>query len=136
MTSNYVARQDHRRSVVIWFVALGLLATNVVAAADSRDSTIVMTTTRDTIELTVPVSALALRIPKGDLAAVEESRTGVQGSPKYFHLADAGRGLVVSGWIESAKTFRGFETFWVGEFSAMKRSGLIPTASPMPVAVG
>lgn len=114
---------------------IGLLATEGVVAADSNESAIVMTIAGDTIELTVPVSHISLRIPKGDLAPVEESKTGAQASPRYFHLADAGRGLAVSGWFEPAKAFKGFEAFWMGEFSAMKRAGLIPTP-PTAVAVG
>jgi len=43
---------------------------------------------------------------------------------------------VVSGWFEPAQAFKGFEKFWVSEFSAMKQSGLIPTAPPTSVAVG
>ena len=115
---------------------IGLLSTDVVVAAESGDSTIVITITSDTIELKVPVSAISLRIPRGNLAPVEESKTGAQASPRYFHFEDAGRGLVVSGWFESAKTFKGFESFWAGEFSAMKRTGLIPTAPPTSVAIG
>lgn len=126
-----------RASQVVSLVALiALLATDVVVAADSSDSTIKMTVTGDSIEITVPVSAISLRVPKGDLSPVEESKTGAQASPRYFHLEDARRGLVVSGWFESANAFRGFEAFWAGEFSAMKRSGLIPAAPPTPVAVG
>jgi hypothetical protein len=115
---------------------IGLLSTDVVVAAASGDSTIVVTITSDTIELKVPVSAISLRIPKGNLAPVEESKTGAQASPRYFHFEDVDRGLVVSGWFESAKAFRGFESFWVGEFSAMKRTGLVPTAPPTSIAVG
>lgn len=115
--------------------AIGLLSTDVVVAADTGDATLVMSITGDTIELTVPVSALSLRIPKGDLAVVEKSRSGAQASPRYFHLQDAGAGLVVSGWFEPARAFKGFETFWAGEFSAMKQSGLIPSEPPTAVTV-
>lgn len=37
---------------------------------------IATTITSDTIELTLPVSALSLEISKGDLVPVEESKTG------------------------------------------------------------
>jgi hypothetical protein len=114
----------------------GLLSTHFVVAADSGNAAIVTTMTGDNIELTVPASAISLKVPKGDLAPVEESRAGAQESPGYFYFADAGRGLVVSGWFEPAASFVGFEKFWVGEFSAMKRSGLIPKAPPTSVAVG
>ena len=126
-----------RASNAVSLVAvIGLLSTNAVVAADSSDSTIVTTITGDTIEITVAASAISLRMPKGDLAPVEGSRTGAQASPGYFYFADAGRGLAVSGWFEPAASFEGFEKFWVGEFSAMKRSGLIPKAAPTSVAVG
>lgn len=115
---------------------IGLLSTDVVVADDSSDSTIVTTITADTIELTVPASAISLRIPKGDLAPAEELRTGAQASPGYFYFADAGRGLVVSGWFEPAASYPGFEKFWVGEISAMKRSGMIPMAAPTTVSAG
>jgi hypothetical protein len=115
--------------------AIGLLSAAGVIAGDLAHSTLVMTIAGDTMELTVPASRISLRIPKGDLAPVEESKTGAQASPGYFHLADANRGLTVSGWFEPAKAFQGFEAFWRGEFSAMKRSGLIPTAAPTGVAV-
>jgi hypothetical protein len=123
-------------NAVIWFAAIGLFfSTDVVVAADSRDATLVMRTTPDAIELAVPVSALVLQFPKGGLAEVKEARSGAQASPRYFHLAD-GRGLIVSGWFESAQTFDGFETFWKGEFSAMKKAGLVPTAPPTSVVLG
>lgn len=115
---------------------IGLLSTDGVVAGDSGDSTLVMTIAGDTIELTVPVSGISLRIPKGDLAPVEESKTGAQASPRYFHLADASRGLTMSGWFEPANAFKGLEAFWMDEFSAMKRSGLILTAPPTAVAAG
>lgn len=115
---------------------IGLLSTSGVVAGDSADTTITMTIAGDTIELTVPASQISLRIPRGELAPVEESKTGAQASPRYFHLADAGRGLAVSGWFEPANAFKGLEAFWAGEFSAMRRSGLIPTAPPTAVVVG
>ena len=115
---------------------IGLLSADAVVSADSGDASLVMKIEGDAIELTVPVSDISLTIPKGNLAPVEESSSGAQTSPRYFHLTDAGRGLSVSGWFEPANSFKGFEAFWKGEFSAMKQSGLIPTAAPTAVAVG
>jgi hypothetical protein len=111
-------------------------AHNPSGAADSGDSTIVSTITRETIELTVPGSAILLRVPKGDLAPVDVSKIGAQTSPRYFYFGDSSRGLAVSGWFESARSFKGIEKFWVGELSAMKRSGLMPKAAPTVAAVG
>jgi hypothetical protein len=122
-------------NAVMLVAAIGLLPTDGVVAAEAGDSALVMTIADDTIELTVPVSALSLRIPKGDLSSVEESKTGAQDSSRYFHLSDTRRGLAVSGWFEPAHTFKGHKEFWAGEFSAMKRAGLFPTAPPTGVAV-
>ncbi|HEV7606693.1 MAG TPA: hypothetical protein VGO61_05115 [Steroidobacteraceae bacterium] len=137
MTPNKSNRCGLLASNAMSLVALiGLLSTNLVVAADPADSSIIVTITADAIELAVPMSSVSLRLPKGNLAPVEDSRTGATASRRYFHFEDAGRGLVVSGWFESAKSFKGFESFWVGEFSAMKQTGLIPTAPPTSVAVG
>lgn len=115
---------------------IGFMPTDDVVAAESDDATLVVNVAADTIELTVPVSALSLRIPKGNLASVDESKTGAQDSPRYFHLNDTGRGLTVSGWFEPAQAFKGHKEFWAGEFAAMKQAGLLPTAPPIGVQVG
>jgi hypothetical protein len=134
--ANSILETSMRASNSISLVALiGLLSTDLVVAADSANPALVTTIGDDAIELTVPVSQISLRIPKGDLAPVEASKTGAQTSPRYFHLSDPGRGLSVSGWFEPAQAFKGFEAFWKGEFSAMKRSGLMPTAAPSAVTV-
>jgi hypothetical protein len=118
------------------FGVIAILLSGVSVAADTDRTGLVTTIAEDTIELTVPVSALTLTFPKGDLAQVDDPRTGAQASPRYFHFADARRGLNVSGWIESAASFGGAGKFWSGEFSAMKQSGLIPKEPPMPIQVG
>jgi hypothetical protein len=94
------------------------------AAADSTSSTLVVTAREDTFELSVPVSRLTLAFPRGDLAAVEQPRTGATASPRYFQFFDRRHGLVVSGWIEPASSWDGLEKFWQGELLAMKKIGV------------
>jgi len=121
-----------RKSIVS--SAAALLFSGIVGAADPADSAVVTSITGDKIELGVPASALRLTIPKGGLAAVNP--TGSQSNPRYFNFADLDRGWVISGWIEPASSFPGAEKFWVGEFTAMKKSGLMPKEPPAPVEAG
>jgi hypothetical protein len=123
-----------RASVALSVITL--LLSGVAGAADADRTRLVTTTTENTIELTVPVSALTLTFPKGDLGPVDDPKTGALASPRYFHFADARRGLNVSGWVESAASFGGADNFWSREFSAMKQSGLIPKEPPTSVQVG
>jgi hypothetical protein len=126
----------HSKNFATLVGLIGLLSADGAVGAGSADATLVMKIKGDTIELMAPVSDIALTIPKGNLVSVEDSRSGAQTSPRYFHLADTGSGLSVSGWFEPESAFKGFEAFWKGEFSAMKRSGLIPMEPPTAVAVG
>jgi len=114
--------------------AVALLFSVIVSAADPADSAVVTSIQGDTIELTVPASALKLTLPKGGLAEINP--TGSQSNPRYFNFADMDRGWVISGWIEPSSAFKGLEKFWQGEFAAMKKSGFVPKEPPVPVAVG
>ena len=64
---------------------------------------------------------------------MDAALTGSQKNPRYFHLTDLDKGLVISGWIEPASTFVGFKKFWEGEFDALKKSGMAPTGEPVPI---
>ena len=105
-------------------------------AASAADTTLVTTVGPDTITLQVPVSAISLTFPKGGLKPDDEPRSGAQGNPRYFHFADDARGLIVSGWIESSRSFQGYDKFWAGEFAAMKQAGITPTSAPSFVKAG
>jgi hypothetical protein len=96
----------------------------------------VVTDLQDSIELSVPVSKLTLVIPRGNLASVEEPRTGATANPRYFHFVDEKRGLVLTGWFEAASSWSGFEKFWIGELRAMKNGGVSIRKAPDVVAAG
>ncbi|HEX5163400.1 MAG TPA: hypothetical protein VFV88_16875 [Steroidobacteraceae bacterium] len=113
-----------------------LLLSGAVLAAGPEDSAVVTTIGETKIEITVPASRLLLTLPKGGFGPVDAALTGSQKNPRYFHLTDLDKGLVISGWIEPASTFVGFKKFWEGEFDALKKSGMAPTGEPVPMNTG
>ena len=110
--------------VVTLLSVLAGVPTTPAAAVDAPSSTLVVTATDDSFELSVPMSKLTLVFPRGDLARVDQSGTGATASPRYFQFFDRKHGLVVSGWFESASSWAGFQRFWQGEFGAMKKIGV------------
>jgi hypothetical protein len=71
-------------------------------------------------ELTVPVSALTLTIPKGELT---QNPANPANGPRYFFFSDK-TGLSISGWFEPAQAFTGMKSFWEQEVAAAKKNGL------------
>jgi hypothetical protein len=68
-------------------------------------------------ELTVPVSKLVMTIPKAGLTQVPAGA-----HPRYFQFSG---GVIVSGWFESARGFKGISEFWKDESEGLKRQGMI-----------
>jgi hypothetical protein len=62
------------------------------------------------LRLTVPASRVVMLVPRGGLKKAAELER-----PGYFHLTDAARSLVVSGWFEPAERFPGVQEFWENE---------------------
>ena len=77
----------------------------------------------DVFKLSVPVSRLSMTIPRNNLTVVHDSGSGGTASPRYFHLEDTTRGIIISGWFESANQYRGFTQFWKGETESWKKAG-------------
>jgi len=115
--------------------AAALLFAGIVDAAGPDDTAVVTSIKGDTIELTVPASALVLTFPKGGLDEMDMTGVAAASSPRYFGFSDSLSGLVVSGWIEPASAFAGYKQFWEAEFSAMKEGGFMPIEPPTPVDV-
>ena len=77
--------------------------------------------------LAVPVSRLELLVPKGELVQKAVNIGGSTANPRYFHF-ETGRGMIVSGWFEPSKLYRGIEHFWDQEMSVWPQTRLpIPT---------
>lgn len=84
--------------------------THLIVAQDSRLFT-----------LSVPVSKLMMRIPKGKLHLVPAQPNA---SPRYFFFSDSTRGLQISGWFEPADGFKDVKTTWKGDTDNWRRQGL------------
>ena len=82
---------------------------------------LVITEKGDSYVVTVPVSRLAMTIPKGKF--VPSKPDAGSKSPRYFYLQDKGSALIISGWFEPEQSFVGLQKFWAGEIGAIKRNG-------------
>ena len=105
--------------------ALSLFAVTlaITASATPAEQTLVTRLVNDHFELSVPVSHLVLIIPHGGLGPVDGPRAGASASPRYFHLGDPGRGLIITGWFEPAATYKGIDALWKGETDAWMHTG-------------
>jgi hypothetical protein len=65
-----------------------------------------------------------MTIPEGGLSQEKNTRGGSTDSPRYFYLEDKALQLIISGWFEPSKGFRGIKSFWEDEIRAWKRGGL------------
>jgi hypothetical protein len=95
------------------------------APAAPAEETIQIAETQDGFELTVPVSRLAMTIPKGGLAQGKKPEVGGgTDSPRYFIFEDAAERLFISGWFEPQDRFPGIQEFWNDETSDWSQRNL------------
>ena len=76
-----------------------LLLSGAAMAAGPEDSSVVTTIGEAKIEITVPASRLLLTLPKGGFGPVDAALSGSQNNPRYFHLADLDKGLVIDAYV-------------------------------------
>ena len=69
-----------------------------------------------------PGLSTALHLPPHRFQAVD---FGLNDNPGYFSFAD-NNGVMLSGWLEQAKQFKGMKTFWAAEKAALEQKGGIP----------
>lgn len=87
------------------------------AQAVSPQESIVIVESSQLIDITVPVSRLALRMPKaGFKRSAPSTPVGSTASPRYFKFEDKVRGIILSGWFESGQRFTGVKEPPVGSF--------------------
>jgi hypothetical protein len=80
--------------------------------------------------LTVPVSRLVVRVPKGGLEQKVRSQSGSAASPRYFYFEDETRRMIISGWFEPADGFKGVKNLWADEVAAWRKNSV-----PLPQEV-
>ena len=120
-------RNTRRHTIRRFFLALGLvLAVQIAAQAQAPRPTMSswLTHTGSTYGLQVPVSKLQMVIPDAGLKQEATDVGGSTSSPRYYNFSDRSRGLVISGWFESADQFPGIATFWENEQASWKKNGL------------
>lgn len=105
-------------------VAAVSLMCGVVSGEEAKSTSLVIQEQDGSYVVTVPVSRLSLRIPKGGLAPVGNPRQGGTASSRYFYLQDKSTSLIVSGWFESDQGANDLRQFWAREAAAQKKQGL------------
>jgi len=117
-------------------VALGAA---VLAAACSTTSgprsneSIEVTETKSAYRLSVPISQLALTLPRANWSRKDKSALGGgTANPRYFYFEDAKEeSLILSGWFEPDRLFSGSATKqWERDAAGLKKTKL-----PQPVNV-
>lgn len=98
-------------------------AIDVAAHSNQPDALQVVNNASDYI-LAVPVSRIALRIPKGKLIQKSNPNGGAASSPRYFYFVDSSTPLIISGWFEPAKLYKGVHKMWEGEVAEWKKNNI------------
>jgi hypothetical protein len=107
-----------RLAILLSVVLVGIADLN---AANEPDR-ISVAETADIFEITVPVSGLIMKVPKGGLKQATPAGVGSTASRRYFYLEDGERHIWVSGWFEAEAEYPGIEKFWREEIAAMKKN--------------
>ena len=81
-------------------------------AASTESFRLRIRTLSDAYALTVLTSRLVLRIPRAGLTHERRTPSGSADTSRSFVFRDDSRALIVSGWFESARRFRGTRAHW------------------------
>ena len=85
----------------------------------------------DSYRLSVPVSQLAMTLPKGNWSLKDKSIGGETSNPRYFYFVDKKEAsLILSGWFEPDRLFTGVPKLWEKDTQSWKKGGL-----PQPINV-
>ena len=108
-----------KRTRILGFISLPMLrmrwislATMLVtvigsasASASGSEESIAIAEHEQFIDITVPLSKLTIRLPKGDFKQdLPPARSGATENPRYFAFADEARGVKLLGWFRASKT--------------------------------
>jgi len=92
-----------------------------IDAPPPRTDDVVVSERDGAYELTVPVSRLAVTIPKEGFTRRTDRGSS---SSRYFYFEDAARHLFVSGWFEPESEFQGVKKFWESETAAWAKNNM------------
>ena len=101
-----------------------LFAFRIRAGNSTTDSTLVVSEEADSYVLNVPASKVVLRLPKGGFQRMSVASGGATGSPRYFAFDDKKSGVIISGWLESSKRYKGFGKLWSADKQSFIKQGL------------
>jgi hypothetical protein len=97
------------RNLLVAAVVVAVAPGSLLAAG--KDALVV--TERDGLYvLSVPAAKAELRFPKAGFERFETSAGGATDSPRYFAFRDTGTGIILSGWMEPKRLYRGFAQRW------------------------
>ena len=122
------------RSVFVCTAALW--ASRLSGQTSEKDVTLIVTEKPAAYALGVPVSRLAMTIPKETLRIDRSANEGAATSPRYFSFASQSPLLLITGWFESADGFSSMQSFWSAETAAWKLRGLPTPQNVSFVAIG
>jgi hypothetical protein len=74
--------------------------------------------------LSVPAAKAELRFPKMGFERHEVSAGGATNSPRYFAFRDQATGIILSGWIEPKRLYKGFAQRWSEDRAKFIQNGL------------
>src|SRR5262245_32974965 len=106
-----------------WLSLVLCTAVSSPTIAGAGDSRLAIRDAGKSYELTVPVSRLVLSVPTSVLAIRSNNRGGANERCRYFYLADAAYGVIVSGWFEPATRYTDLGESWRQEMEHMQKEG-------------
>ena len=113
--------------VVIWLFVSGCSVTDG-ARTNER---IEVKEANDSYSFSVPVSRLTMTLPKSDWSRKDKSIGGSTNNPRYFYFEDRREAsLILSGWFEPDRLFKGIRSHWEEDTRSWKKQGL-----PEPVNI-
>jgi hypothetical protein len=114
-------------------VGVCLLLASAPVLADHTKQTLTVDASGSDYVITVPISKLALTMPKGRFAPKDNGVAQATSNPRYFHFVDPVAHIIVSGWFESDRRFKDLDTLWKDEARGWRKRGL---PEPKNVAFG
>ncbi|MFO1431655.1 MAG: hypothetical protein U1F76_16200 [Candidatus Competibacteraceae bacterium] len=112
-------------------LGIGFLLVGCATNHSLEEQSIRILETRGYYELSVPVSQVVLRFPKGNLVRANPGIGGGTSNPRYFYFVDDKLGYIISGWFEPESLYKGHKAVWEETKSGFAKVGL---AEPQKVS--